>query len=269
MLLKSDGNGLYATKDIELARRKFQDYHIEKNLYVVDKRQEHHFKQVFKVLELMGFENAKKCQHLQYDFVELPDGAMSSRKGNIIPLQSLIENMVTMIKEQYLARYANDWSPQEVEKTAQIVAKGAIKYGMTRIDPAKKIVFDMQEWLKLDGESGPYIQYAFARINSMLTKLGAPQTMELKIEAQQEKDLVAQLMNFHHIVQQATEQYKPSFLTAYLYDLSRAYNSFYAECPVGSSQEPTRSSRLLLSRATAETLKKGLSLLGIEAPERM
>jgi arginyl-tRNA synthetase len=269
MLLKSDGNGLYATKDIELARRKFQDYHIEKNLYVVDKRQEHHFKQVFKVLELMGFENAKKCQHLQYDFVELPDGAMSSRKGNIIPLQSLIENMVTMIKEQYLARYANDWSPQEIEKTAQIVAKGAIKYGMTRIDPAKKIVFDMQEWLKLDGESGPYIQYAFARINSMLTKLGAPQTMELKIEAQQEKDLVAQLMNFHHIVQQATEQYKPSFLTAYLYDLSRAYNSFYAECPVGSSQEPTRSSRLLLSRATAETLKKGLSLLGIEAPERM
>lgn len=269
MLLKTDGNGLYATKDIELARRKFQDYKIEKNLYVVDKRQEHHFKQVFKVLELMGFENAKKCQHLQYDFVELPDGAMSSRKGNIIPLQALIQNMVQMIKDQYLARYKDTWTADEVEKTAQIVAKGAIKYGMNRIDPAKKIVFDMQEWLKLDGESGPYIQYAYARINSMLNKLGTPVHKELHIEAPQEKELVATLMNFHHIVQQATEQYKPSHLTAYMYDLSRAYNSFYAECPVGSSEEPTRSSRLLLSKATALTLKKGLSLLGIEAPERM
>lgn len=269
MLLKTDGTGLYATKDIELARRKFQDYKIEKNLYVVDKRQEHHFKQVFKVLELMGFENAKKCQHLQYDFVELPDGAMSSRKGNIIPLQDLIKKMVGMIKEQYLARYINEWSPEEIEKTAQIVAKGAIKYGMNRIDPAKKIVFDMQEWLKLDGESGPYIQYAYARINSMLNKLGKPLTQELKVEVQQEKDLVATLMNFHHVVQQATEQYKPSLLTAYLYDLSRTYNGFYAECPVGSSEEPTRSSRLQLSMVTALTLKKGLSLLGIEAPERM
>lgn len=269
MLIKTDGTGLYATKDIELARRKFQDYHIEKNLYVVDKRQEHHFKQVFKVLELMGFENAKKCQHLQYDFVELPDGAMSSRKGNIIPLQSLIENMVKMIKDQYLSRYKDEWSPEEIEKTANVVARGAIKYGMNRIDPAKKIVFDMQEWLKLDGESGPYIQYAYARINSMLNKLGKAEGQAPHIEAPQEKELVATLMNFHQVVQTATEQYKPSHLTAYLYDLSRAYNSFYAECPVGSSAEPVRSSRLMLSEATALTLKKGLALLGIEAPERM
>jgi arginyl-tRNA synthetase len=269
MLLKTDGNGLYATKDIELARRKFQDFKIEKNLYVVDKRQEHHFKQVFKVLELMGFENAKKCQHLQYDFVELPDGAMSSRKGNIIPLQSLIEEMVKMIKEQYLNRYTNEWTPEQIEATAQMVAKGAIKYGMTRIDPNKKIVFDMAEWLKLDGESGPYVQYAHARIRSMLAKLGHPITQEIIIQASQEKDLVATLMNFHHQVQAATEQYKPSYLTAYLYDLSRAYNAFYAECPVGSAIEPLRSSRLILSRATAITLKKGLALLGIEAPEKM
>jgi arginyl-tRNA synthetase len=269
LLLKTDGNGLYATKDIELARRKFQDYHIEKNIYVVDKRQAHHFKQVFKVLELMGFENAKKCYHLQYDFVELPDGAMSSRKGNIIPLQSLIENMVSMIKEQFLNRYVNEWTPEQIEQTAQTVAKGAIKYGMTRIDPSKKIVFDMKEWLKLDGESGPYIQYAYARINSMLNKLGDPISDEIKVELPQEKELVAQLMNFNHVVQQATEQYKPSVLTAYLYDLSRAYNSFYAECPVGPAPEPIRSSRLKFSRATAQTLKQGLGLLGISVPEKM
>lgn len=269
MLLKTDGNGLYATKDIELARRKFQDHHIEKNLYVVDKRQEHHFKQVFKVLELMGFENAKNCVHLQYDFVELPDGAMSSRKGNIVPLQSLIEKMVQMIKDEYLARYKDEWTPAQVEATAQMVAKGAIKYGMTRIDPAKKIVFDMKEWLKLDGESGPYVQYAHARIQSMLNKLGEAKSRELKITAPEEENLIAHLMKFHQVVEEATLQYKPSYLTAYLYDLSRAYNSFYAECPVGSAEEPLRSSRLLLSRATAKTLKQGLSLLGIEAPEKM
>lgn len=269
MLIKTDGNGLYATKDIELARRKFQDYKIEKNIYVVDKRQEFHFKQVFKVLELMGFENAKKCHHLQYDFVELPDGAMSSRKGNIIPLQALIENMVKLIKEQYLHRYQNEWSPEEIESTAQTVARGAIKYGMTRIDPAKKIVFDMQEWLKLDGESGPYVQYVYARINSMVNKLGSPASKDLKAETPQEKEVVALLMNFHHVVEQATLQYRPSVLTGYLYDLSRAFNSFYAECPVGSAPEPTRSSRLQLSKAVSLVLKEGLGLLGIDAPPRM
>lgn len=269
LLLKSDGNGLYATKDIELARRKFQDYKIEKNIYVVDKRQEHHFKQVFKVLELMGFENATKCFHLQYDFVELPDGAMSSRKGNIIPLQDLIDKMVSMIKEQYLNRYLNNWTSEEIDSTAKIVARGAIKYGMTRIDPSKKIVFDMQEWLKLDGESGPYVQYVYARINSMLQKLGPALTDELLIESSQEKELISILMNFHHVVQQATEQFRPSVLTAYLYDLARAYNSFYAECPVGSAPEPIKSSRLNLSQASALIIKKGLELLGIEAPEKM
>lgn len=269
MLLKSDGNGLYATKDIELAQRKFKDFKIEKNIYVVDKRQEHHFKQVFKVLELMGIENANKCFHLQYDFVELPEGAMSSRKGNIIPLQDLIDRMVMMIKERYLSRYKGDWSPSEIESTAQIVAKGAIKYGMTRIDPGKKIVFDMEEWLKLDGESGPYIQYVYARINSMLLKIGRAVSDELILEAPQEKELVSLLMNFNQIVQQATENYRPSVLTNYLYDLAKAFNSFYAECPVGAASEPIRSSRLVLSSATSLTIKQGLNLLGIEAPERM
>ena len=269
MLLKTDGNGLYATKDIELARRKFQDYKIERNIYIVDKRQELHFKQVFKVLELMGFENAKKCHHLQYDFVELPDGPMSSRKGNIIPLQELIEKMEKMIKDLYLNRYENDWSRAQIDETATVIARGAIKYGMTRIDPAKKIVFDMQDWLKLDGESGPYVQYAYARINSMVNKLGEPSSEEMTFKAPQENELIRELMNFHHVVQLATEQYKPSVLTAYLYDLSRAYNGFYAECPVGSAEEPVKSSRLRLSRATALVLKQGLALLGIDAPEKM
>lgn len=269
MILKTDGNGLYATKDIELARRKFQDFKIEKSIYVVDKRQEHHFKQVFKTLELMGFEEAKNCLHLQYDFVELPDGAMSSRKGNIVALGALIDNMVKMIKDQYLSRYQGEWTQEEIDSSAQVIAKGAIKYGMTRIDPSKKIVFDMNEWLKLDGESGPYAQYVYARINSMLKKLGPAATGEVKIQEKQEAELVSILMNFNHAVEQATTQYRPSVLTSYIYELARAFNSFYAECPVGSAEASVKSSRLQLAHAVAQTLKTGLKLLGINTPERM
>ena len=150
LLLKSDGTGLYATKDLELARRKFIDHKVEKSIYIVDNRQSLHFKQVFKTLEKMGFDNAKNCYHLQYEMVELSDGAMSSRKGNIVALQELIDQMVNTIKNHHLEKYKNDWSDAEIDSVANIVASGAIKYGMTRVDSNKKIIFDMDEWLKLD-----------------------------------------------------------------------------------------------------------------------
>lgn len=273
LLLKTDGNGLYATKDIELARRKFQERGIEKSVYVVDLRQAHHFKQVFKVLELMGFPHAKDCFHLQYDFVELPDGAMSSRKGNIVPLQALIDNMVETIKREHLARYLNEWSPEEIESVAQTVAKGAIKYGMNCIDPTKKIVFDMAAWLKLDGESGPYLQYAYARIQTMHRKLQnegklqAPQWDTL--QTKQELELLRILPQYNSIIQEATKHYRPSLLTAYLYDVARAYNAFYAECPVSTAPTGQKEARLSLSLATAAVLKEGLQLLGIQAPSKM
>jgi arginyl-tRNA synthetase len=272
MLLKTDGNGLYATKDIELARRKFQERGIEKSVYVVDLRQAHHFKQVFKVLELMGFEHAKDCFHLQYDFVELPDGAMSSRKGNIVPLQALVDNMVLTIKRDYLERYRGQWSDQEIEDTAQDVAKGAIKYGMTRIDPSKKIVFAMEEWLKLDGESGPYLQYAHARIQSMLRKMAAEDLNKADLTTlrePQEAELLRLLPQFNSIVAQATEQYRPSVLTAYLYDVARGFNTFYAECSVQSAPTGLKEARLKLAEATALVIAQGLNLLGIPAPLKM
>ncbi|MCX7674365.1 MAG: arginine--tRNA ligase [Bdellovibrionaceae bacterium] len=171
ILLKSDGTGLYATKDLELARRKFEDFHIERSVYVVDMRQALHFAQVFKVLEKLGFEQAKNCYHLQYNFVELPDGPMSSRKGNIVPITALIQNMQQLIRDQYLSRYQAEWSEAEVAEVAKQVALGAIKYGMLKLDTQKKIVFDMKEWLKLDGDSGPFIQYAVARMRSVWRKL--------------------------------------------------------------------------------------------------
>lgn len=272
LLIKSDGNGLYATKDIELARRKFLDHNIEQSLYVVDKRQEYHFKQVFKVLEKMGFKNAKNCHHIQYDFVELPDGAMSSRKGNIIPLTDLVDNMVATIKERYLNRYQDEWEACEIDTTAHIIARGAIKFGMTRIDTSKKIVFDMDEWLKLDGESGPYIQYVCARINSMLKKIGDINESLVNYELltnPREHELLRHLMSFNSQVQQACEQFRPSVLSAYLYDLAKLYNSFYADCPVQSAASGLKEARYQLSKATTIILKKGLELLGIEVPQRM
>jgi arginyl-tRNA synthetase len=276
LLLKSDGTGLYATKDVELARRKFQDFQIEKNIYVVDMRQELHFKQVFKVLEHLGFERAKDCFHLKYNFVELPDGAMSSRKGNIVPLLELIHRMEETVKTNFLVRYQNEWPAEEINLVAEQVAKGAIKYGMLRMDTNKKIVFDMNEWLKLEGESGPFVQYSLARIQSLVRKLGAPSSsVSASVEWKTlvhpaERQLMAGLMNFHNVVLGSAENYKPHLLTTYLYEIAKRFNLFYHECSIGQAEtEELKQARLALSEAVGQVLKKGLELLGIPAPDRM
>ena len=273
MFLKSDGNGLYSTKDLELARRKFEEYNPQENIVVVDMRQELHFKQVFTSFGKLGLGETNKCKHLKYNFVELPDGAMSSRKGNIIPITDLIENMKSMIKEEYLKRYENDWSQEEINLTADQVAQGAIKYGMNRMDPNKKIVFDMKEWLRLDGESGPYIQYSHARINSLLRKFGEhtqdnPDWSTLTHD--REIELMIHLSLFNWSMFKSLEGYKTSGICNYLYDLAKLFNSFYHDCPIGSlDDENLKAARLGLVLAVKSSLAKGLELLGIPAPERM
>ncbi len=272
LLLKSDGTGLYATKDIELAKRKFQDFKIDKSIYVVDMRQALHFKQVFKVLEILGFPQAKDCFHLQYNFVELPDGAMSSRKGNIVPLMALVQKMEEMVKTKYLSRYEAEWSKDEILRVSSQVAQGAIKYGMVKIDNNKKIVFDMDEWLKIDGDSGPFIQYSAARIHSLCRKFemkkGEPQWALLTHKA--ERNLFQSLVNFHGVVITAAETYRPSIICTYLYDLAKRFNFFYHECAIGQAEtEELKQARLVLSHCTGQVLEHGLLLLGIPTPERM
>lgn len=273
LLLKSDGNGLYATKDIELARRKFQENHIEKSIYVVDVRQALHFKQVFKVLEKLGFEQAKNCYHLQYNFVELPDGAMSSRKGNIVPIMDLIHHMEEHVKTQYLSRYTGEWAPQEIQEAAEKVAKGAIRYGMLRMDTNKKIIFDLNEWLRLDGESGPFVQYSYARISSLGRKFNFNPKLAINwglLNHKTEHTLMQALMNFNTCVVSASENYKPAAICSYLYELAKKFNVFYHECPIGTAEtEPLQQARLALSHAVGLTLKQGMALLGIPAPEKM
>jgi arginyl-tRNA synthetase len=300
LLLKSDGTGLYATKDIELAKRKFVDYKIEKSIYVVDMRQALHFQQVFRVLDILGFEQAKQCFHLQYNSVELPDGAMSSRKGNIVPLIQLVHKMEKMVKEKYLVRYQNEWTTSDIDLVATQVAQGAIKYGMIRMDGNKKIVFDIEEWLKLDGESGPFIQYANARIQSLCQKFDyqnrtsstAKSTNSINssnsalnptgsnaAESQvqwnllthsSERKLIQKLLYFHSTVLASGLQYRPSLLCTYLYDLSKAFNLFYHECSIGQAETAElKTARLSLSYCVGQVLGKGLSLLGIPAPLKM
>ena len=276
LLLKSDGTGLYATKDLELARRKFEEMRIEKSLYVVDMRQALHFKQVFKTLEKLGFEQANACVHLQYNFVELPDGAMSSRKGNVVPLMELVSRMEAFVREKYLSRYAGEWSEDEVTLVASQVAQGAIKYGMLRMDVNKKIVFDMEEWLKLDGESGPFVQYSCARVSSLCKKLGWTESMAShahdwgQLREPAERNLARALLGFNGIAAGAAEHFKPASMCSYLYELAKTFNVFYHECPIGGASSPElRAARLALAAATGESLKRGLALLGIPAPARM
>lgn len=276
ILIKRDGTGLYATKDLLLAKKKFEEFKIDRNIYVVDNRQSHHFKQVFKVLELMGFEQSKDCHHLQYDVVELPEGAMSSRSGNIVPLMDLIAQMEETIKKNYLNRYLEDtdsgWSAEEVNKTATMVANGAIKYGMIRVDNNRKIVFDMDEWLKLDGETGPYLQYVHARICSLSDKLDYKPGLAnwSLLETPQEIALLQKLSLFNSIVESSVASLKTIHLCSYLYELGKLFNSFYAECPIGKADsEELKTARLALAVGTGKVMNKGLEILGIPAPSKM
>ncbi len=273
MFLKSDGNGMYATKDLELARRKFEEYNPQENIVIVDIRQELHFKQVFTAFEKVGLGKKEKCRHLKYNFVELPDGAMSSRKGNIIPITELIDNMKVTIQKDYLSRYEGEWTQEEIAQTADDVAQGAIKYGMNRMDPNKKIVFDMKEWLRLDGESGPYIQYTHARIQSLLEKFGQNLSEDIdwsQLAHERELELMIHLSLFNWSMFKALESYKTSGICNYLYDLAKVFNSFYHDCPIGKLEdEELKSARLALVLAVKNALAKGLSLLGIPAPNKM
>jgi arginyl-tRNA synthetase len=273
ILIKSDGTGLYATKDVALAVKKFEEFGIENNIYIVDTRQSFHFNQVFKVLENIGFEQAKNCYHLQYNFVELPDGAMSSRKGNIVPLNELISNMESHIRKEYLEKYSDEWKEEEISSTASKIARGAINYGMTRFDNNRKIVFDMKEWLKLDGETGPYLQYVFARINSLCAKLGYSDDLTPSFNELQKDSEIALLLkssSFNDTVVLCHEKNSPTALCSYLFELGKLFNSFYAECSISKAEtQELKESRLVLSKSVSLIIQKGLELLGIEAPERM
>ncbi len=284
LLRKGDGTSLYSTKDLALARLKFEKFAIDRSIYVVDVRQSDHFRHVFRTLEKMGFPQASACEHIGYEMVELPDGPMSGRKGTVILFRALRERMTEHVLRAYLERFRGQWSDEEIDRTAAMVALGAIKYGMLSRDTVQKIVFDMDAWLDLEGNTGPYLQYVHARATSIIRKCAevgkdleaavleggeATRAATAALAEPQELELVLLLDQLRPTVQNAARALRPSILCTYLYNLAKAFNRFNQACPVKPSEGAKLQGRLLLVSAVIRGLAQGLDLLGIPAPDRM
>jgi arginyl-tRNA synthetase len=286
MLRKSDGTSLYATKDLALARLKFEEHDVDRSIYVVDSRQSDHFRHVFATLEKMGFPQAKKCQHVPYEMVELPTGAMATRKGNVILFRALRERMLEHLQHAYLGKYRGEWPDEEIAETAHLLALGAIKYGMLNRDVNQKIVFDLEAWLELEGNTGPYLQYTAARAGSILRKgeaidkridpalLGDPGALAAAaatLEQPEERELLLALAGLRPAVAQAAQALRPSVLCTYLHGLAKSINRFAnaKHCRVIQSEGDLLRARLVLVAAAHRALVWGLARLGIFAPARM
>ena len=274
MVRKTDGTTLYITKDLALAKVKFNEFDIDRSIYVVGSEQNFHFKQLFYALEKMGFPQASKCYHLSYGMVVRPDGKMSSRAGNSFTFLQLIDLVITEINT-YLEKYSTEWSQEQKDDTAHKLAVGAIKYGMLQADPNKEIVFDPKEWVSFEGNSGPYLMYSYARTQSILRRAqeqglkGSLAHLDL-LTHESERDLMRHLYDFNQVTITACENYRPSTIANHLFFTCKAYNRFYTEVSVMKAEtEDLRAARLSLLQAFADTLKTGLYLLGITPPEKM
>ncbi len=271
IILRSDGTTLYLTKDLALAKEKFEKYHVDRSVYVIDVRQSLHMQQTFKILELWGFKQAEKCYHLGYGFVSLPEGAMSARKGRVVLFKDVADE--AMRRVQTAIQQKNPDLPQEQRKiVAHQVGLGAMVYAMLAVDNNKDIVFEMDTALNFDGHTGPYIQNAHVRANSIIKKAGSyPDHANYDYAlAQEEIHLIELISNFPKVVQQAAEEYRPLVMANYAYSLANAFHSFYHAAPVlQSDTEKVRHARLRLVAAVKQTLANALYLLDIAAPEVM
>ncbi len=272
LLIKSDGTSLYTARDLTLAEKKFEEFGVDRSLYVVDSGQKLHFQQVFKCLELMGFKQADKCKHVDFAQVVRPDGKMSSRKGNVILFSELKERLVSKINEEFLSKYKDDWPTDEIEETAYKISLATMRYGMLNQDNNSKIIFDLDEWTNRSGNTGPYLLYAYARIQSILREAKAsdvePDWSLLKDS--HEKQLILHMQEFYDVVEKAANSYSLLPICVFVYELSKKFSKFYSECKVNDpSKVELTNARVGLLNATASVLKKGLELIGISVVDRM
>jgi arginyl-tRNA synthetase len=273
VILRSDGTALYATEDLALARQKFLDYpQLEKSYYVVDVRQSLHFLQVFKTLELAGYDWATRCQHIPYELVNLPGNVVvSSREGTVVLLEDLIREATARALE--VVRQKNpDLSEGQQLKIAEAIGIGAIKYPMLSRESTKVVTFDWQTALDFNGQAAPYIQYAYVRANSILKKVDhkTPGALQFTGDLTQSEITLVDLINrLPDEVQKAARDLKPLVLTNLAFEIARAFNDFYTQCPVLQEVEPTRSFRLRLVAAAKQAIGNSLALLGITAPQAM
>ena len=269
VLLKSNGASLYSTKDIALAYLKSKEYKFDLSLYVVASEQDHHFRQLFKTLELINYKDSKKVKHVSYGVVKLKDGKMSSRLGNIILYEDFRDRLLEKVEKQIKARNLPEKQKDSIVKD---IAFGAMKFTMLNQDSVKEIVFDYDKALSFEGETGPYIQYSRARACSVLKKVNEKISANFKfskLETNEEKEILKLLKNYPNIVLKSGEEYKPHIITRYLLDLSQAFNLYYHKYKIIQEDLDLQKARLLLVFAVKEILKSGLNLLSINAPEIM
>ncbi len=273
VVLRSDGTALYATEDLALARQKFLDYpDLQRSYYVVDVRQSLHFQQVFKTLELAGYEWATRCQHLPYELVSLPGNVvMASREGTVVLLEDLIreatERALAVVQEKN-----RDLPPENQLEIAKAVGIGAIRFPMLSRESNKVVTFDWESALDFNGQAAPYIQYAYVRANSILRKVDNQVPPELTAEyelTQPEITLIDLISRMPEEIQKAARDLKPLIITNQAYELARAFNDFYTQCPVLGVDEPMRSGRLRLVAAARQAIANSLAILGITAPQAM
>lgn len=275
LLLRSDGTSVYMTQDIGTAKQRFDDYPIDKMIYVVGNEQNYHFQVLSILLDRLGFSWGKDLVHFSYGMVELPEGKMKSREGTVVDADDLMAEMVNTAREvsQQLGKL-DGLDEAEVASVAETVGMGALKYFLLKVDPRKNMTFNPRESIDFNGNTGPFIQYTYARIRSVLRRAaeaGAGGADYSKVEPNdKEIALIQRLSDFPAVVAEAGRSYSPAIIANYCYDLVKEYNQFYHDCSIlRESDAAVQSLRLAISDATARTVRLGMGLLGINVPERM
>lgn len=273
LLLRSDGTSVYMTQDLGTAVERFKDNDIQKLIYTVGNEQDYHFQVLFKTLKKLGYQWADQLYHLSYGMVELPEGKMKSREGTVVDADDLMQEMYVTAKEKSLEMGKMEGlSDEEKERSYEIIGLGALKYFMLKVDPKKKMLFNPAESIDFNGNTGPFIQYTYARIQSLLSKAGYTQASAVQPAEinSYEKELIAGLANYRETVAKAAASLSPALVANYLYEVVKSYNSFYQNNPVlNGPDEGTKLFRLELSALTAKVIKKSLELLGIETVNKM
>ncbi|PKG42328.1 arginine--tRNA ligase [Psychroflexus sp. MES1-P1E] len=274
IVLRSDGTAVYMTQDIGTAIQRVTDYDIDEMIYTVGNEQDYHFKVLFLILKKLGFEWSEHLYHLSYGMVDLPSGKMKSREGKVVDADDLIEEMTSTAKSisQELGKLEG-YDDDEKNRLYKMIGLGALKYYILKVDPKKRILFDPKESVDFQGNTGPFIQYTYARIQSILRK-GKKESKDLNLSTYEfnskEKSLIKILNQFPELIQQAAEQYSPALIANYVYDLVKEFNSFYQNVSIlGADEEHQIEFRVELSRLVGEVIKKSFKVLGIEVPNQM
>lgn len=273
IVLRSDGTAVYMTQDIGTAIERFKDFDLSELVYTVGNEQDYHFKVLFLILKKLGFDWAENLHHLSYGMVDLPSGKMKSREGTVVDADDLMEEMVDTARNisQELGKLEG-YSKPEKEALYKIIGLGALKYYILKVDPKKRILFDPEESVDFNGNTGPFIQYTYARIQSIIRKADFDFSGEITAISlhEKERELIKQIQQFPEIIQNASKNHSPALIANYTYDLVKEYNSLYQSLPIlGSENENEKILRTQLSSKVGEIIKAAFKLLGIEVPERM